>query len=116
MSFFKDDEYIYDNNNYFNLAVDYACNKYYEDDLDADQQEAFNALRSGSNVHIAGKAGGGKSYLLKKLKEKMLNTNIVFLGPSALAARNIDGETIHSFFKFPIGPLSKTYIHEKKDV
>lgn len=51
------------------------------------------------NVFITGKAGTGKSTLLQYFR---LNTkkNIVVLAPTGVAAVNVKGQTIHSFFNF----------------
>ncbi|MDR2708987.1 MAG: AAA family ATPase [Elusimicrobiota bacterium] len=51
------------------------------------------------NVFISGKAGTGKStfltYLRKKTKKRM-----IFLATTGIAALNISGQTVHSFFRF----------------
>lgn len=54
-----------------------------------------------STLFITGKAGTGKSRLLQYLKSTLLRYNAVFLAPTGIAAINIGGVTIHSFFKFP---------------
>ena len=51
------------------------------------------------NVFITGKAGTGKSTLLKYFREHT-RKNIVVLAPTGVAALNVGGETIHSFFRF----------------
>jgi len=51
------------------------------------------------NVFITGKAGTGKSTLLKYFRERT-HKNIVVLAPTGVAALNVGGETIHSFFRF----------------
>jgi len=50
-------------------------------------------------LFITGKAGTGKSIFLKYLKRKVLK-NAVFVAPTGIASINIQGQTIHSFFKF----------------
>lgn len=52
------------------------------------------------NIFITGKAGTGKSSLLKYF---ISNTNkkLVVLAPTGIAALNVGGQTIHSFFRFP---------------
>ena len=64
--------------------------------------EALQLLNEGMNVFITGKAGTGKSTLLKYFRENT-DKNIVTLAPTGVAAVNIEGETIHSFFKFKPG-------------
>lgn len=51
------------------------------------------------NVFITGKAGTGKSTLLNYFRS-ITNKEIVVLAPTGVAAINIGGETIHSFFRF----------------
>ncbi len=55
-------------------------------------------------LFITGKAGTGKSTLLKYFKKKTAK-EAVYLAPTGLAAVNIGGQTIHSFFKFPPRPF-----------
>ena len=64
--------------------------------------EAFKILEQGSgHIFITGKAGTGKSTFLEYCREH-INKNIVFLAPTGVAALNIQGQTIHRFFGFPI--------------
>jgi ATP-dependent exoDNAse (exonuclease V) alpha subunit len=61
-------------------------------------EKALNLLNDSSkHLFITGKAGTGKSTLLNHFR---VNTNRkhVVLAPTGIAAVNIDGETIHSFF------------------
>lgn len=62
-------------------------------------REAISAVDNGKNVFITGKAGTGKSTLLTVIREN-LTKNCVVLAPTGVAAVNIKGQTIHSFFKF----------------
>ncbi len=50
-------------------------------------------------VFVTGRAGTGKSTLLKHFRETT-DLNCAYLAPTGVAALNIEGETIHSFFKF----------------
>ena len=52
------------------------------------------------NLFITGRAGTGKSTLLKALRDTYADRMVV-LAPTGLAAINIGGQTIHSFFGFP---------------
>lgn len=65
---------------------------------------ALEVIKKNNLVFLTGKAGTGKSTFIKFLVEK-LDKRIVFLAPTGLAAVNINGETIHSFFRFPLEPL-----------
>lgn len=65
--------------------------------LSADQRIAFDAIERGENVCITGSGGTGKSFLLNIIRD-IHNDNTVFVAPTGIAAVNIRGETIHSFF------------------
>ncbi len=52
------------------------------------------------HLFITGRAGTGKSTLLKALSRLVVDEHIV-LAPTGLAAVNVGGQTIHSFFGFP---------------
>lgn len=59
------------------------------------------------NIFITGKAGTGKSTLLQHFSANT-KKNVVVLAPTGVAAVNVKGQTIHSFFKFqPDITLSK---------
>src|SRR5258706_228529 len=57
-------------------------------------------------IFITGEAGTGKSTLLKYF---VANTQkrVVLVAPTGVAALNIGGQTIHSFFRFPPGPINQ---------
>ncbi|MBT3538822.1 AAA family ATPase [Candidatus Parcubacteria bacterium] len=61
------------------------------------------------NVYVTGKAGTGKSTLLKHFCNNTTK-NIAIVAPTGVSAINVEGMTVHSFFKFPFGLL------EEKDV
>jgi energy-coupling factor transporter ATP-binding protein EcfA2 len=52
------------------------------------------------NLIIIGKAGVGKSTLIKVLK-KTLDKQCVVVCPTGIAAQNVKGQTINSFFRIP---------------
>jgi hypothetical protein len=54
---------------------------------------------SGKSVFITGRAGTGKSTLLTHFY-RTTRKNVVILAPTGVAALNVKGQTIHSFFKF----------------
>ena len=51
------------------------------------------------NVFITGKAGTGKSTLLEYFRDRA-RKSLVVLAPTGVAALNVKGQTIHSFFRF----------------
>ena len=54
---------------------------------------------SGANMLITGRAGTGKSTLLEHFRS-ITDKQIVVLAPTGVAAVNVSGQTIHSFFRF----------------
>ena len=64
-------------------------------------QEKLNLFKrmeySHENMFITGKAGSGKSYLLTYFI-KNTNKKAVVVAPTGIAALNVGGQTIHSFF------------------
>ncbi len=62
-------------------------------------------------VMVVGRAGTGKSHFIRKLVEEDRSYPQAVLAPTGLAAMNIGGQTVHSFFGFPPRPLIGN--HEK---
>lgn len=56
------------------------------------------------SIFLTGKAGTGKSTLLKYVSRSLKKKHVV-LAPTGISALNAGGQTIHSFFKLPFGPL-----------
>ena len=72
------------------------------DNLEFDEQfsAAYDLLENNpSPLFVTGKAGTGKSTLLQYFREHT-SKNIVVLAPTGVAAVNVRGQTIHSFFRF----------------
>ena len=63
---------------------------------------------------ITGKAGTGKSTLLKYFKANT-GKKIIVLAPTGVAAINVGGQTIHSFFRFPPKVIQKDTIKRLSD-
>ena len=55
---------------------------------------------AGGHLFVTGRAGTGKSTLLRALRDLAGDTMVV-VAPTGLAAINVGGQTIHSFFGFP---------------
>jgi ATP-dependent exoDNAse (exonuclease V) alpha subunit len=62
--------------------------------------EITSKLKNGTNVFLTGGAGVGKSFTTNLVKENFKNP--ILLAPTGIAAAHIKGETIHSFFGFPV--------------
>lgn len=63
-------------------------------------QQAFDLMdKTNKCAYITGKAGTGKSTLLTYFRKKT-KKNIIILSPTGIAAINVEGTTIHSFFRF----------------
>lgn len=68
--------------------------------LSSEQKEIFDILdKTSDNVYITGKAGTGKSLLLQHFVNNTSKKAVV-LAPTGVAALNVEGQTIHSFFGF----------------
>lgn len=69
-------------------------------DLNPEFRKALDVLEnSNKHVFITGKAGTGKSTLLSYFRERT-GKEVAVLAPTGVAALNINGQTIHSFFGF----------------
>lgn len=77
-------------------------------ELDLDNIEFQTALdliqETNQSFFLTGKAGTGKSTFLKHIVETT-SKNYVVVAPTGIAAVNVGGVTIHSFFQFPLRPL-----------
>ena len=66
-------------------------------------QRALDLVQSSSkNLFITGKAGTGKSTLLEHIVSQF-GKDMVVLAPTGIAAINVKGETLHSFFRLKPG-------------
>ena len=87
--------------------------------MDADQQKAFDLIaNTNTPLFITGKAGTGKSTFIKMIQEKIAK-NFLVLAPTGIAAINVGGQTMHSFFGFPfevIGPHTQMKVSEEKQI
>lgn len=69
-----------------------------------DQAQLLDSLVSGKGISqvafVTGPAGTGKSTLLQSLRAR-LSGRAVVVAPTGIAAMNVRGQTIHSFFRLP---------------
>ncbi len=68
--------------------------------------------KQGRSLFITGKAGTGKSTLLQLFRSTTRKKTVV-LAPTGVAALNVQGQTIHSFFGFPAKPLDRRDIKKR---
>ena len=85
-----------------------------------EQQMAFDIVANTNTcLFITGKAGTGKTTFVKRIQEE-IKKNFIVLAPTGIAAINVGGETIHSFFGLPlevIGPHTRIEVSlEKKSL
>lgn len=90
------------------LPIDYDINE------NPEIKQTYDYIKQNSPViFLTGGAGTGKSTFIKYLKinlKKELNKNCIVLAPTGVAAVNVGGQTIHSFFNF------KTYVFENNEI
>nr|WP_276545086.1 exonuclease domain-containing protein [Brachybacterium muris] len=63
---------------------------------------ALEHLHAGHHLFLTGKAGTGKSTLIRHYLEQTDRSTIT-VAPTGIAALNVDGYTIHRLFSFPLG-------------
>lgn len=79
--------------------------------LDEYQKMVLTYVANGENLFITGKAGTGKTVLLKAIRKMYAGKKVVaVLAPTGVAAKNADGFTMHSFLRLPLKP----YLPEHK--
>jgi ATP-dependent DNA helicase PIF1 len=75
----------------------------YENDKTA--KKLFDLIEnSDKSIFLTGKAGTGKSTFIHYFA-KQTNKSVLLVAFTGIAAINIGGQTIHSFFRFPLKPL-----------
>ena len=84
-------------------------------ELNTDFKIALDLIeKEGKNLFITGRAGTGKSTLLQLFRNTTRKKAVV-LAPTGVAALNVQGQTIHSFFGFPPRLISAREISKRKD-
>jgi len=66
------------------------------------------------HLFITGRAGTGKSTLLQVFRNTT-SKKVIVLAPTGIAALNVRGQTIHSFFGFPPKLMDRTEIVKRKN-
>lgn len=84
-------------------------------ELNADFNYALDLIeKTEKSLFITGKAGTGKSTLLRLFKNTTRKKTVV-LAPTGIAALNVKGQTIHSFFGFPPKLFGKSDIKKRRN-
>jgi ATP-dependent exoDNAse (exonuclease V) alpha subunit len=94
--------------------------KTFEIELNTEFQQALDLMENTNrNIFITGRAGTGKSTLLNYFRS-ITKKNIAVLAPTGVAAINVQGQTIHSFFKFKpdvtLTKIKKIVKDDKKNI
>ena len=83
-----------------------------------DNEEAKEALRlmesTRENIFLTGRAGTGKSTLINEYFRKKTKKKLAIVAFTGVAALNVRGQTIHSFFGFNIG-ITENQITRRAD-
>jgi len=80
--------------------------------LSEEQHELFRLIEDTSeHVFITGRAGTGKSTLLQHFAWNT-KKQIAICAPTGVAALNVEGQTIHSLFRLPIGLIGDSDIDQ----
>ena len=75
-------------------------------ELSAEQQALFRLIEdTNEHIFVTGRAGTGKSTVLGHLAWNTAK-QIAVCAPTGVAALNVDGQTIHSLFRLPIGLIA----------
>lgn len=84
-------------------------------ELNAEFRHAINLIGQPSPcLFLTGKAGTGKSTLLHYVRETSTRATAV-LAPTGVAALNVGGQTIHSFFQFPPTLIDPGRLRKRKN-
>ncbi len=80
--------------------------------LSTEQEALFRLIEdTREHVFITGRAGTGKSTLLQYLSWNT-SKQIAICAPTGVAALNVEGQTIHSLFRLPIGLIANTELEQ----
>ena len=88
-----------------------------EEGLSDEQALAAHQIMNGKNTFIEGKAGSGKSFIIAHIEREARQKRIEYqiCAPTGIAALNVNGSTIHSFFKLsPYAIELSDYIQSRR--
>lgn len=84
--------------------------------LSEEQQQVFAVMEStAQHIFLTGRAGTGKSTLLRYFMENT-SKRIAVLAPTGVAALLVGGQTIHSFFRLPIGIVAQEDLWQPEEL
>lgn len=87
------------------------------DKTNVEQQMAFDLVANTNTcLFITGKAGTGKTTFIKHIQQE-IDKNFLVLAPTGIAAIAVGGQTMHSFFGFPMqamGPHTSLNVSPNK--
>lgn len=100
------------------ISHDHSIDQFRHIDFNKEFSSAFELIEhTRTNLFVTGRAGTGKSTLLQYFRHRT-QKKIAVLAPTGVAAINIKGQTIHSFFMFrpDITPdtVDEIYVIKKK--
>ena len=82
--------------------------------LSPEQDELFRLIEdTRDHVFVTGRAGTGKSTLLQHLAWNT-QKQIAVCAPTGVAALNVEGQTIHSLFRLPIGLIADSELEQSE--
>ena len=75
-------------------------------ELDIYGKEAIRLIGEGKSLFITGKAGTGKTTLLKEIVSRLRSEGrlVAVTAPTGVAAYNAQGVTLHSLLRLPLAP------------
>ena len=82
--------------------------------LTPEQEQVFRRIEdTRDHVFVTGRAGTGKSTLLQHLAWHT-QKQIAVCAPTGVAALNVEGQTIHSLFRLPIGLIADSELEQSE--
>jgi ATP-dependent DNA helicase PIF1 len=85
-------------------------------ELTPEQLAIYDAIEQGDgHLFITGRAGTGKSTLLRHLTEHS-KKSIIVCAPTGVAALNVGGQTIHSLLKLPLGVIAEAPLRQRTEL
>lgn len=85
----------------YGVAAEAPARRHEEIEVTPDYEEVIKAINAHDPfIFVSGKAGTGKTTLIGYLRDKVAG-NVVVVAPTGVAALQVKGVTIHSFFRLP---------------